>query len=228
MRPAGFTWSGEPAAAAFHRSGRSAWKLGKGHSRLNSVSVRVALAVSVVLALGASCEGGEPTPTTLPTAPPSTSASPTTSPTPPTPTPSPTVPAPTLPAAARADSPAGAEAFARFYTQVLDYSSRTGQVQLLESLGNCRTCRARSQGIENFFVEGGRVEGGGLTVVRSEVIRFVKNAALVNIEYNQAAGKTIAGNGAVTSLSAMEAEIFTFTLSRMSGSWTVQKLQVVE
>jgi hypothetical protein len=184
--------------------------------------------VSVVVALGASCDGGDPSPTTLPPSPPSTVATPTpTAPTP-TATPSPAPTAPTLPAAARQDSPAGAEAFARHYVEVLDYASRSGQIQPLEDLGACGTCKARSRGIKEFFDAGGRVEGGELTIVRSEVIRFVKSAALVNVTYNQAAGRTVAGNGEETTLPASTAEIFTFTLARARESWTVQKLQVVQ
>jgi len=191
------------------------------------VGVRVALVVSVLLALGAACEGGDPSPTTLPPSPSSTvTAEPTAAS--PAPTPTPTPPAPTLPAAARADTPAGAEAFARFYLAAQDYANRSGHTRLLRSLGSCKGCEAVAAGIEKFYREGGRVEGGEIEVTRSAIVRYVPSkAVLISVEYDQAAGSLIDADGRTQITPAKPRNRLLMTLARRSDSWILMNIQGV-
>ena len=194
------------------------------------MGVRVALA-AVVLAIGvAGCSGDDPAPTTVPTAPSSagTSEPAPTTPAATTPPPSPGPTPPPQPALSRQDSPAGAESFARHYIEVLDYASHTGDTSNLQRLGDCGTCIAQAQGIKEFFAAGGSVVGGQIVIKDSDVVRFVSSAALVNVVYDQAAGKTIPGSGPTEATPALKSETFTLTLARTADSWTVEKLQVLE
>lgn len=196
------------------------------------MGVRIALAAAIVALAVAGCDGGDPSPTSVPTqGPPSASTEVTGPPptaTPTTPAASPTPTPPPLPAAARADTPTGAESFAGHYIQVLDYASHSGDVQQLDSLGDCGTCRAQSKGITDFFANGGKVQGGEIIVRTSKAVRFVTTAALVNVGYDQSAGTTTDSTGEVTKTQRLSNETFALTLSWASGRWSVQKFQVVE
>jgi Family of unknown function (DUF6318) len=145
-----------------------------------------------------------------------------------TPTASPTPAAPALPAAAREDTPTGAETFARYYIEVLDYASHTGDIRALAVLGNCGTCRAQVDGIKKFFAAGGHVEGGQIRVTDTESIRFETSAALVNVTYDQAAGKSVNADGGIDSSPALRGETFALTLGRSKGSWSVRRMQSVQ
>jgi len=152
-------------------------------------------------------------------------------PPPPPPPRAPTTPPPTappLPATATQDTPAGAQSFARYYIEVLDYASHTGDVQSLRRLGNCETCLAQADGIEKSFKSGGHVEGGEIRIINTESVRLLRGAALVNITYDQATGKSIARNGKTENSRALRSEIFALTLGWSKDSWNVQKMQAVE
>ena len=178
------------------------------------MGVRVGVvAVAVVFAV-AGCSAGDAPSAALPSgsAPPQSS--------PPT--------EPPLPATATQDTPAGAQSFARYYIEVLDYASHAGDVQSLRRLGNCETCLAQADGIEMFFKSGGHVEGGEIRITNTESVRFLRSVALVNITYDQATGRSIARNGKTEKLRALRSEIFALTLGWSKDSWKVQKMQVVE
>jgi Family of unknown function (DUF6318) len=186
--------------------------------------VRITVAVVAVALVVAGCSGSDPEPSPIPVVT-TTGSSPTESP---TPSPTPTVVAPTLPAAARADTPAGAEAFARYWMTALDHASRSGETAALRALGTCQTCVAQANGIDSFFASGGTVNGGVIKVKSANVIRFVATAALVNVTYGQSAGRTTTGTGNTQEVPAVAAATFAFTLSRSAAGWSVEKLQTVE
>ena len=117
-----------------------------------SRTVVAALCVVSVLALGA-CSGGDPQPKiadptpTLPTSPSTTAVS--------------GPAAPTMPAAARGADAAAAEAFVRFYWDMVNYAQVTGDVEGLKRLASrCGTCDAAVDYIVDIYDRGGRIEGG--------------------------------------------------------------------
>lgn len=183
----------------------------------------------LLLVLGTSCDGGEPTPTTLPTQPSAASSTPGTgSPTSsPTPTVSPTPAAPTLPAAARADTPAGAESFARFWLQTLDYATRTGDTQLLRKLADCPGCNSIADGIDQLSQQGGRATGGAVTVTTAKIVRHVAGkAALVDVTYDRAA-RTVEKAGKSQAVPAEKGVRLLITLRR-DGDWLITNAQPAE
>jgi len=149
---------------------------------LSIVRIRVALAVCAAVVLGSSCTADEPSPSPLP----AISSAPTTPTVAPTPAPTPTPSPPALPALARQDSPAGAEAFARYWLTTLDYATTTGDTRLLRQLANCAGCNALAESIDKVRAEGGRTLGGKATVSKSNTIRHVPaKAALVDLTYSR-------------------------------------------
>jgi hypothetical protein len=189
--------------------------------------VRITLALVAVALAAAACSGSDPEPGPVPptaTAP-STSA-PTTSP--PSPTASPTPAPPTLPAAARADTPAGAESFARFWLQSLDYAYKTGNTQPLRALGNCTACAALATGIENFYKGGGESEGGDFKTDSSHIVRHVVNsAALVNLIYSRSSRVISSSGGSPTTTPSESGVELLLTLKRAPDRWLITRVQTV-
>ena len=79
-----------------------------------------------------------------------------------------------------------------------------------------------------FFKAGGHVDGGDIHIIGTEAVRFVKAAALVNVTYDQSAGKSVGRDGTTETSPALRAETFALTLEYSKGSWSVQKMQAVE
>lgn len=99
---------------------------------------------------------GAPTSTTTsttPTTPPPTSDS----------TPDPKEPGePTLPAAAKAPTRAGAEAFVRYYIKVVNYAGVTGDVHALKnSASTCRSCKSLAGAFRKTYAAGGHYRTDG-------------------------------------------------------------------
>jgi hypothetical protein len=119
-----------------------------------------ALSCLSVLALGA-CSDDDPEPKFAPT--PSTSA-----PTSPSTTAASGPAEPTMPAAAGQRSDAGAEAFVRYFIEVLNFAQRTGNTGTLDQIStpNCSACAGYITAIDTAYGGGGRVEGGQIQVGR--------------------------------------------------------------
>jgi Family of unknown function (DUF6318) len=179
-------------------------------------------AVAALLLAGA-CSGSDPGPAPLPSA----SFTGATSPVAPSATASSTpTAAPTLPDLARQDSSAGAEAFATFWLTALDYAYRTGNTAPLRSAGKCRGCLALADSIDRVFKRGGRIEGGSVEPLYTKALRYAKSrAALVRVDYRQAAGRTVSENGKATSQRPIVRARLLFTLERRSASWNTTAIQ---
>ncbi|MGZ4438423.1 MAG: DUF6318 family protein, partial [Nocardioidaceae bacterium] len=68
---------------------------------------------------------------------------------------------PVMPEAAKAHTPAGAEAFVKYYWQWVNYAQRTGVVDRLRALGpGCDGCEGGISFIEGVYSKGGRIRGG--------------------------------------------------------------------
>jgi hypothetical protein len=182
----------------------------------------------MIVALGAGCDGDEPSPTTLPPSPSPTvpSAAPTTPS--PTATPTPTPTAPTLPPAARADTPAGAEAFALFYVVALDYAYQAGDTRLLRELAKCRGCSSVADGIDKWTAAGGRYEGGRLKVIDSSIIKHVKGSAgLVSVTYSRTDRVLVSSTGTREAVAGDPSLTILMTERRTADGWLITEIQVV-
>lgn len=182
--------------------------------------MRINVVLIAVLALaitGASCTQ-DPDPSPIP---PATSTSSTPSA---TPTPAP----PVMPAEARADSPAGAESFARYWLTALNYAYQSGDTTPLRSLGNCAGCKAIADAIDRVRTEHGRIEGGKITILDGRPRAFApKRSATVEVYYSQASGQTVYGDGHSSPVPTASRLGFLFTLKRTTVLWQVESVQTI-
>jgi hypothetical protein len=192
------------------------------------VGVRVGVvAVAVVLAV-AGCSGGDAPSSALPSgsAPPQSSSPPSNPPSTASTTPPPT--APPLPDTATQDTPAGAQSFARYYIEVLDYSYQTGDTQLLRKLTDCAGCSAVADGIDKFVTAGGRYEGGQLRVVSTKTVRYVPGqAGLVSMVYSRSERELVSPDGKLDKVNGEPALTVVVTERRKVSGWLITNIQTV-
>lgn len=124
------------------------------------------LTALTTLAALTACSGTAEEPDTGPPPPSTRPASPSTSP-------SPTPPA--MPAAARAHTRAGAEAFVRYFWQVVDYASKTLDPETLAALtaDDCRGCRGAVDFVREMKVGGAHFTGASTSVSRFDTAALV-------------------------------------------------------
>lgn len=85
------------------------------------------------------------------------------------PSPSPSGPVePVLPELAAKNSPDGAEAFTRYFFEVVTHAMQTGDTAPLKAVSDsdCKACSGLSEAIDRMYGEGRRNEGGGWIVKR--------------------------------------------------------------
>lgn len=77
-------------------------------------------------------------------------------------------PQPELPAAAQKRSDAGAEAFVRYWLDVVNFAQLTGDTSELGALNDvrCSGCRGIVKAIDSAYQSGGRIEGGEISAGR--------------------------------------------------------------
>jgi hypothetical protein len=77
-----------------------------------------------------------------------------------------------MPAEARVQDEAGAEAFVRYYIELINRASRTLDAEPLRGLSNdCADCQRIASDFENDAAAGYRYEGGEITVVSYEKVK---------------------------------------------------------
>ena len=81
---------------------------------------------------------------------------------------------PVLPEAANAPTAAGAEAFAKFYWETVNYAQATGDTAPVRavSASTCQPCASSATAIEGIYADGGVVRGGEYTVTSSRAFRL--------------------------------------------------------
>lgn len=93
-----------------------------------------------------------------------TSAAPTTAPTGPV--------EPKLPPEAEESTKAGAEAFAKFYWEVVNYAQSSGNTAALAEIQDkaCDFCRGGTEWINDVHSRGGVIDGGDYTAIRTDAV----------------------------------------------------------
>jgi len=134
-----------------------------------------------------------------------------------------------LPASAQQDSPAGAEAFARFWLTTLDYGYATGDTAVFLAAGRCAGCVDLADGIEKIYAEGGSIQGGQLKVLDTRVDRHViGKAAAVELYYSRAQRVVVDGKGQrFVDRAAPRLGLFV-VLTRANGRWQVDRFPVID
>ncbi|HEX6197409.1 MAG TPA: DUF6318 family protein, partial [Jiangellaceae bacterium] len=193
------------------------------------------IAAGAVLLLAAGCSDGDDEPQSLPTITPSvTSAEPSPSPI--------DDPSPTGTPTAAADAPpeprdgmheysqAGVDAFTRYVIDVINYSYRTNDVELLKAIStvDCQFCANAIERITFIDGEGGRIEGDQLepTVDQFELIGpaegFVTSAG---VELVVTASRTIDGDGEVRNTEDDRVRYVIFDFEREDAEWRLAEVR---
>lgn len=79
---------------------------------------------------------------------------------------------PVLPDVAKEATKAGAEAFVRYYWDVVNYAQHSGDIQTLRRINfpSCAPCNAGWKWISKIYGRGGRIIGGELTINDLEIV----------------------------------------------------------
>lgn len=189
-----------------------------------SPRARSAIAVAALLATGllAGCddEDDPPEPTESVSEPTSPSSSTTTEPTPTSPV------EPTLPADAEGTNQSAAETFVRFYWDVVNYATKTGDVQLMRELDqpSCEGCEAGIQGIERIYQRGGRIVGGDYQVVRLKAVQSASGRWTV-VAHTKVGRQRAVEAGDLNREYPAGRDKWLVALARFRGAWSVSTLE---
>lgn len=187
---------------------------------------RGAAAALVLGAVLTACNGGDPPPTVPTDPPPSSTSSSSTTSTPPTTT-APSG-APVLPDAAKAQTPAGAEAFVRHWFDTIGYSITNLDSAPLLALGECLTCQAFADTIEGVAGRGNRLEGGETTVSSIEPSAAVGETTSVTAAFTAGEAREVRRDGSLVEVVDPGGEqLYLFTLT-WSQQWQASAIQTVE
>jgi len=145
--------------------------MGKLSTSLGATALTVALATSAAACSTEAATAPPPTPTSS-----ASTASVT-----PTPTINATPSPPAMPAAAKANTAAGAKAFVVYYWQVVDYASTTLDTSLLEKLTSeaCEACHRGIDGLKTNAKRGVTLRGGASSVQQQKVTLISNNGVQV-------------------------------------------------
>jgi len=108
--------------------------------------------------------------------------------------------APTVPAAARAATPEGAAAFARYFFEVYDHAFRTSDTTALRSVctPDCTFCRLVTTIVDSAREKGTHVEGGRTIVTAADARPGSTTGwTLLTVHYDTEASRTLTRSGAV-------------------------------
>ncbi|HTW16333.1 MAG TPA: DUF6318 family protein [Nocardioides sp.] len=148
-----------------------------------------------------------------------------------TPTPTPTGPVePTLPAEAEGDDAAAAEAFVRFYWDLVNYAQATGDVGALREVASetCEACLAGLKGIEEVHSAGGSIEGGDVSVssARAEQVTSREGRAFTVQVSTEVSPQQISEPNEEPRRFAGGPVQFQFIVRNQDGIWSVMRLDV--
>ncbi|PWN01300.1 hypothetical protein DJ010_19255 [Nocardioides silvaticus] len=135
---------------------------------------------------------------------------------------------PTLPAEAKKESEAGVEAFVRFYFSVINYATKSGDVDLLARLHqpSCAGCEAGVEGIKRVYGRGGRIVGSDYTIARLEPTRSDSEHWAVVTHTRLGEQRTIGAGDMNRSFEGGKAK-WLVSIARVRGDWSVTTLEVL-
>ncbi|ROR90135.1 DUF6318 family protein [Nocardioides aurantiacus] len=179
---------------------------------------RVVATVTAVMAIGvsAACGGDNPAPSAAPSPAPSSASSSSVEPT-----------IPPIPKPARRPSKAGAAAFVRHWVAVLNYAGATGDTKALRRLStnDCIKCAALWNGIDNIYAGGGRIEGGGWTVLETKQFGPTRNRYFVDATIKSDEQSLTQSSGATpTAFPGVAKRLRAFVLRPVESGWLVAEL----
>jgi hypothetical protein len=111
-------------------------------------------------------------------------------------------------------NPESAEAFVRYFWDVVNYSFATGQTELLRTLSDdtCTFCSSTVEEIGKLKSDGSHVEGGEVSVTGVAVPPLTQSKAIATAVLQQGAGRVIGSDGKVVSTSEEHKDLRTDVL----------------
>ncbi|MEO7132293.1 MAG: DUF6318 family protein [Dermatophilaceae bacterium] len=133
-----------------------------------------------------------------------------------------------IPAAARPETPEGAEAFAKFYIGQLNAALSLADPAQVKGLftEDCKGCTAFLQSAEKMKSNGQRHAGETLTVTDTSVISFVDLRKEIQVDATQNAVPVIDASGTKLRTTTADQGSFVLTLTYRSH-WVVERQQVM-
>lgn len=191
-------------------------------SRLIGVPFALALTAGATVACSAEAD-----PEAAPTSSVTTSVPPTTPTTDPTddPTDDPEGPVePALPAAARAPTRAGAEAFVRYYIDLLNYAGATGDTDAFEAAAKgCDSCANLAQNFRDTYENGGyyKTRGWRVETLFASVAGNLSSTAVAQVKETRITWRE-SEDARIRHLPADRVSL-RFSMSRSDGSWQIRR-----
>jgi len=186
--------------------------------RMRTVWPRLTTGLAAGLAAGlllSGCGGDSPEPKPLPKdSKSSPSASPSATP-------------PEMPVGAKKKTKAGAEAFVEHYVRSVNYAGASGQTSGLQalSLNTCVKCKALVDGIDKVYTNGGRIVGGGWTVVRVKHHGFDRDHYFLDAIIDSSPQQMITSKGASPQgFPGARNRLRAFVLKPVANGWKVSEL----
>jgi hypothetical protein len=132
-----------------------------------------------------------------------------------------------IPAAARPETMAGAEAFARFYVNQINAAFMAPDRSALSGLGNssCDTCGVYENTAGDFEAKRQRQKSPLLQVTSITASKFAPGKATVNVFFNQSSVDIVDNDGTRVGRTSAGKGAFVFTLAREQGRWEVSGLK---
>lgn len=120
----------------------------------------------------------------------------------------------------------GAAAFIRYYFDTMNYSYETGDTQPLQELADqaCVACAGIVELIDGHYDDGGRIEGGQITVSEVVVEPGTPSQGLgASVVASQADGRALGRDGDVDQeLAGTPAALYDFELRLNNDRWIVR------
>ena len=132
---------------------------------------------------------------------------------------------------ARGSDRAAAEAFARHYVDLVNYSSATGETAALEAAGTsaCKSCAAIAGNVREIYDRGGRIESQGWTIEKIKAVRLTSaRAAVLQLSVRQSAETVRKKRNGPTESFDGGMQPMVMHLRSNSSEWVVDRLDLVE
>ncbi|GAA1732820.1 DUF6318 family protein [Aeromicrobium alkaliterrae] len=132
---------------------------------------------------------------------------------------------PELPEAATAETPEGAEAFIRYYVEVLNYTSLTGDTETLQRASDdqCTGCAKYIDLYSSWYASGGSLAGGAWVPLKVDVVP-VDAQLVVVVDLKIESGTLKPDSESAEEAFGESEDQLTFVPTNINGTWKVSQM----
>jgi uncharacterized protein DUF6318 len=135
-----------------------------------------------------------------------------------------------MPAAARGTGPAAAEAFARYYVDLINYGAATGNTGRLSRVSGapCRSCTAIVGNIQKIYRSGGKIDTRGWRILSADTARGRLEGQWVStVRIREAAEHVVTRRGRLGHFFKGGVQTMAMYMTRSHATWSVDRLDLV-